>query len=72
VDKLRSALAGCLGTQVQLTVTTGETGTRTVAAQDDEARRMRALAAEAAVQGDPFVREVVATFDATVDSIKPL
>ena len=72
VDKLRSALDGHLGTPVQLTLTTGETGTRTVAAQDDEARRMRALAAEAAVQGDPFVREVVSTFDATVDSIKPL
>jgi DNA polymerase-3 subunit gamma/tau len=72
VDKLRSALDGHLGAPVQLTLTTGETGTRTVAAQDDEARRTRTLAAEADVQGDPFVREMVATFDATVDSIKPL
>jgi DNA polymerase-3 subunit gamma/tau len=72
VDKLRSALEAQLGGGVQLSLATGDTGARTVAAQDDETRRNRALAAEADVHADPFVREMVATFDATVDSIKPL
>jgi DNA polymerase-3 subunit gamma/tau len=56
VDKLRSALESQLGGAVQLSLATGDTGAQTVAAQDD----------------DSFVREMVATFDATVESIKPL
>ncbi len=72
VEKLAAALEAHLGAPAQVRVDVGDTGARTVAAQDDETRRSRAHAAEADVQADAFVRDVVATFDATIDSIKPL
>jgi DNA polymerase-3 subunit gamma/tau len=72
VDKLKAALESHFGVPVRLAVAIGETGVQTVAAQEDEARRTRARAAEAEVQADAFVRDVVATFDATIDSIKPV
>jgi DNA polymerase-3 subunit gamma/tau len=72
VDKLRSALVERLGGPVVVTVTLGEVAGKTVAAQEEGARRSRLEEAEATVHADAFVRDLVENFDATIDSIKPV
>ena len=72
VDKLKAALAERLGGPVAVTVTLGEVAGKTVAAQEEGARRSRLEEAEATVHADAFVRDLVENFDATIDSIKPV
>ena len=72
IDKLKRALEERLGRKLSMSVSVGETTGRTVAAQEDDARRAKLEEAEANVHADAFIRDLVDTFDATIDSIKPV
>jgi DNA polymerase-3 subunit gamma/tau len=65
-DKLRAALEQHLGRQVSLKVTAGPAGGATVADLDAKQRTARQTAADQAVRGDHFVRDLVDIFDAKV------
>ncbi len=72
VDRLRAAVQQILGRAIGLDVTVGETKGASVAALDAAARASRLKDAEQAIHSDQFVRELVADFDATIESIKPI
>ncbi len=72
VDRLRAAVQQVLGRAIGLDVTVGETKGASVAALDAAARASRLKDAEQAIHSDQFVRELVADFDATIESIKPI
>ncbi len=65
-DKLKTALAQRFGGTVTLRVSVGEVRGKTVAAIEQGERNARQTKATDAVHGDPFVRDLVAIFDATV------
>jgi len=66
VDKLKAALAARFGGTVTLRVAVGEVLGKSVAALEHGERSARQAMAEDAVRGDPFVRDLVDIFDATV------
>ncbi len=66
VDKLKAALAGRFGGTITLRVTVGEIEGKSVAALEQGERSARQAKAAEAVRGDPFVRDLVDIFDATV------
>jgi DNA polymerase III subunit gamma/tau len=66
VDKLKQALAQRFGGLITLRVTVGEIGGKSVAAIEQGERSTRQAKAADAVHGDPFVRDLVDIFDATV------
>jgi DNA polymerase-3 subunit gamma/tau len=66
VDKLKAALEQHLGTPVSLKVVAGEVSGATAAALDAAEREARRAAAEQAVQGDGFVKDLVNLFDGKV------
>lgn len=72
VDRLRAALQQALGGAVAVNVSVGDTSGTSVAALDAAARASRTKEAEQSMQADTFVRELVADFDATIESIKPV
>jgi DNA polymerase III subunit gamma/tau len=72
VDKLRAALADHFGRPVALTVRVGVVNGRSAAAIAESERRAREESASARMDADPFVQELVAGFDATVESVKPV
>jgi len=72
IDRLRAALGEVLGRPVELTVTVGAVGGRTVAAINEGERQARQAQADAQVGADPFVKELVAGFDATIESVQPV
>jgi DNA polymerase-3 subunit gamma/tau len=72
IERLRAALREALGQPVQVTVTVGALSGRTAAAMNEDERRARQAQADDQVGADPFVRELVASFDATVESIQPV
>ncbi len=72
VDKLRAALADHVGRPLTLEVKVGAVSGRTAAAIADGERRAREDAASARIDADPFVQELVAGFDATIESVKPV
>ena len=67
-------LSKWFGTQVRLSVTLGATGDGTAAAKASQAREQRQSEATDAINSDPFVRELIKGFGATImpDSIKPI
>jgi DNA polymerase-3 subunit gamma/tau len=65
-DKLKLALAQRFGGSVTLRVSVGEVRGKTVAAIEQGERTARQARAADAVHGDPFVRDLVDIFDATV------
>ncbi len=65
-DKLKAALTQRFGGTITLRVTAGEVQGRTVAAIEQGERNVRQAKAADAVHGDPFVRDLVDIFDATV------
>jgi DNA polymerase-3 subunit gamma/tau len=72
IERLRAALGEALGRPVELTVTVGAVGGRTVAAINEGERQARQAQADAQVGADPFVKELVAGFDATIESVQPV
>ena len=72
VDKLKAALAEHFGRPLALTVKVGTVNGRSAAAIAEGERRARADQANARMDADPFVQELVAGFDATVESVKPV
>jgi DNA polymerase-3 subunit gamma/tau len=73
VDKLKVALEGALGRPVRLTAEVGSTTGPTVAGLTAQANAERQRQAEEAIYSDPFVRELIDNFGASVDpaSIRP-
>ena len=65
-DKLKLALAQRFGGMITLRVTVGEVQGKTAAAIEQGERSARQAKAADAVHGDPFVRDLVDIFDATV------
>jgi DNA polymerase-3 subunit gamma/tau len=72
VERLRGALASALGKAVRLAIEFGETGD-TAAARAEQARIDKQQRAEQAIDGDPFVQQLIDNFGATIDraSIRP-
>jgi DNA polymerase-3 subunit gamma/tau len=71
VDKVKTALADHYGRPISVTVRVGVVNGHTAAAVADGERRARAADANAQIGDDPFVRELVAGLDATIESVKP-
>ncbi len=73
VGRVTDLLSHWFGVPVQLDVTLGDTGQETAAARANEQRRQKEAEASDAIHGDPFVRELIDGFGATImpDSIKP-
>jgi len=72
VEKLKAALADHFGRPLALTVQVGAVNGRSAAAIAEGERRARTASANARIDADPFVQELVAGFDATVESVKPV
>jgi DNA polymerase-3 subunit gamma/tau len=72
VERLKVALREHLGRPVELAVTVGAVAGRTVAALAEGERRARQDEASQQMGTDPFVQELVTSFDATIESIQPV
>jgi len=72
VERLRAALAQALGREVQVRVALGAVVGPTVAGLVGDERRAQQAAADEQVDTDPFVRELIASFGATIESIQPV
>jgi DNA polymerase-3 subunit gamma/tau len=72
VERLKAALREAVGRPVELNVAVGAVGGRTVAAMNEGERQARQAQADAQVGADPFVKELVAGFDATIESVQPV
>ena len=72
-EKLQAALEEQYGRKLRLHFALGASSGNTPAERDDRERLARQQRAIEAIEGDPFVREVVENFDARVldDSIRP-
>ncbi len=73
-DKLRVALQEHFGKTVVLKIVIGEISGNTAAVKAQSEREARQGKALEALQGDPFVRDLMDTFDATIvgNSVKPI
>ena len=73
VDKLKAAIEAALGHAVRVTAEVGSTTGPTAAGIAEKANAERQRQAEEAIYGDPFVRELIDNFGASVDpaSIRP-
>jgi DNA polymerase III subunit gamma/tau len=73
VDKLKAALSAAFGRTVRVTAEVGSTTGPTAAGLAAQASAERQRQAEEAIYGDPFVRELIDNFGASVDaaSIRP-
>ncbi|MBI5785265.1 MAG: DNA polymerase III subunit gamma/tau [Rhodocyclales bacterium] len=73
-EKLQEALQARLGRPVKLNVVLGEAERETPAERTRNEKRERQEKAVAAIEGDPFVRDVMDIFDASIDesTIKPV
>ena len=74
VARVTDMLCRWFDAPVRLEVSLGETGDNTAAAKASQVRQQRQSAATDAIHRDPFVRELIDGFGATImpDSIKPL
>jgi DNA polymerase III subunit gamma/tau len=72
--RLRAALSEYLGRPARLSAEIGQTRGPTAAGLNEEARAQRQRRAEESIYSDPFVRELIENFGASVDpsSIKPV
>ena len=72
-ERLQQVLEQHTGTKVRLEIIVGEVDGKTVAAVRDLEQKQQLSAAAAAIDGDPFVRDVIENFGAKVvpASIKP-
>ena len=74
VARAAEALGQWFGRSIRLEVTLGDTrGADTAALRASEQRRQREADAVESIESDPFVRELISGFDATIvpNSIKP-
>ncbi len=73
-DKLRAELENHFGRNLSLDIQLGTPASETPKARAEKQKRARQEQAIAAIESDPFVREVCDLFDATIDesTIKPL
>jgi DNA polymerase-3 subunit gamma/tau len=73
VEKLRAALAAALARPVRVSAEAGQTSGPTAAGIAAQVSAERQKQAEESIYGDPFVRELIENFGATVDpaSIRP-
>jgi DNA polymerase-3 subunit gamma/tau len=73
-EKLRTALKDHFGKQLQIQIETGSVSVNTPAQQISQEKAERQAQAETAIQNDPFVRDLLDSFGATIipSSIKPL
>ncbi len=73
-DRLRTALEQATGQKLKLAFEVADTAAASLAAQMSRERAEQKAATEAAFRDEPFVRDLVTRFDATVkpDSIKPI
>lgn len=73
-DKLQQALSEYLGRSMHVRIEVGEVEAATPAATVQQERKVRQDRAIAAIEQDPFVRDVIDTFDASLieSSIKPI
>jgi DNA polymerase-3 subunit gamma/tau len=73
-DKLQAELQKHFGRALRLDIVLGEAQGETPAARSASEKRERQERAIAAIEQDPFVREVVDLFDASIDesTIKPV
>ncbi|NMG73258.1 DNA polymerase III subunit gamma/tau [Aromatoleum diolicum] len=74
VDRLQDALVSLYGSPLKLRAEIGAIAGETPAQRDEAERRARHIEAVAALERDPFVRELIERFDATLveASVKPL
>ncbi|BAL23190.1 DNA polymerase III subunit gamma/tau [Azoarcus sp. KH32C] len=74
VDRLQDILVAHCGQPLKLRVQVGAIAGETPAQRDEAERRVRHAEAVAALERDPFVRELIERFDATLveASVKPL
>ena len=74
VARVTEALSRRLGVAVKIEVEVGKTGSATAAVNATRAREARQAEAQVAIEDDPFVRELIDDFGATIvpDSIKPV
>ena len=73
-DKLQAELQVCCGRPLRLEIDVAELATETPAARSRNLQRERQERAIASIEQDPFVRDVVDLFDASIDesTIKPV
>jgi DNA polymerase-3 subunit gamma/tau len=73
-DKLQAALEQHYGRKLRIEFTLGASTGNTPAERQDQERQVRQQRAIEAIEGDPFVRELVENFDARVsdESIRSL
>jgi DNA polymerase-3 subunit gamma/tau len=73
-ERLGAALADACGRPLRVSIELGEIAGETPAQRDAAERRARHARAVAALERDPFVRELIERFDATLleASVKPL
>ncbi len=73
-DKLQAALSGLFGRTMRLQIDIGETQSETPAQRQESERQARQALALESLYNDPVVRQIMQTFDATLNeaSVKPL
>jgi DNA polymerase-3 subunit gamma/tau len=73
-DRLRAALEQATGQKLKLAFEVADAAPASLAAQVSRERAEQKAAAEAAFRDEPFVRDLITRFDATIkpDSIKPV
>jgi DNA polymerase-3 subunit gamma/tau len=73
-DKLQAELQVCYGRPLRLEIDVAEPASETPAERSRNAQRERHERAVASIEQDPFVRDVVDLFDASIDesTIKPV
>ena len=73
-EKLQEALSNHYGRPVRVSIEVGEIATETPAQRNQAEKAERHAVALAALEQDPFVRELIERFDATLEaaSVKPL
>ena len=73
-DKIQSELGRLLGRDIRLAIEIGEIAGETPAQRDQQLRAEQHAAAVASLERDPFVRELIERFDATLleSSVRPL
>ncbi len=73
-ERLQELLSAAAGEPIRLKIEVGDIAGETPAQADEAERRVRHAEAVAALEGDPFVRELIERFDATLleASVRPV